>query len=122
MIKHNYLFLVLIFVITSCNNQPKETQTQEVEIDLAKEVKAEFVRSWEGYKKYAWGHDVLLPLSKSHKDWYEESLHISPIDAFSTMKVMGLDEQAEEVEKYVINSISWDKDLFVKTFEVNIRI
>lgn len=122
MIKHIYLFLVFIFVFTACENQPIKKQNQEVEINLAKEVKAEFVRSWEGYKKYAWGHDVLLPLSKSYQDWYEESLHISPIDAYSTMKVMGLNKEAEEVENYVIDSISWDKDLFVKTFEVNIRI
>jgi mannosidase alpha-like ER degradation enhancer 1/mannosidase alpha-like ER degradation enhancer 2 len=89
---------------------------------LAQEVKSEFIRSWESYKKYAWGHDVLLPLSKGYKDWYDESLHISPIDAYSTMKVMGLDEYAKEVEDYIIDSVSWDKDLFVKTFEVNIRI
>lgn len=120
--KHTYLFLILIFVFTSCENQTKERQNQEVELGLAEEVKAEFVRSWESYKKYAWGHDVLLPLSKSYQDWYEESLYISPIDAYSTMKVMGLDEYAKEIEDYVIDSISWDKDLFVKTFEVNIRI
>jgi mannosidase alpha-like ER degradation enhancer 1/mannosidase alpha-like ER degradation enhancer 2 len=116
-----FFFIVLIMFLLSCENQPKQTQP-ETEINLAKEVKAEFIRSWEGYKKYAWGHDVLLPISKSHQDWYEESLHISPIDAYSTMKVMGLDAYAEEVEKYVIDSISWEKDLFVKTFEVNIRI
>ena len=119
--KWSLLILMVVFVI-SCNNSPKETTNEEMAIDLAQEVKSEFIRSWEGYKKYAWGHDVLLPISKGYQDWYEESLHISPIDAYSTMKVMGLDEYAEEVENYVIDSISWDKDLFVKTFEVNIRI
>lgn len=92
------------------------------EADLGAEVKKEFIRTWKGYKTYAWGHDVLLPLSNSHSDWYEKSLHISPIDAYSTMKVMGLDDLAKEVETYLIDSITWDKDLFVKTFEVNIRI
>jgi mannosidase alpha-like ER degradation enhancer 1/mannosidase alpha-like ER degradation enhancer 2 len=114
------LFFGILF--NSCENHPQNQQEETAEIDLAKEVKSEFVRSWEAYKTYAWGHDVLLPLSKSYQDWYEESLHISPIDAYSTMKVMGLDEYAEEVERYVIDSISWEKDLFVKTFEVNIRI
>jgi len=89
---------------------------------LADQVKAEFTRTWDAYKIYAWGHDVLLPLSKSYKDWYEQSLHISPIDAYSTMKIMGLDKEAKEVERYVMDSVSWGKDLFVKTFEVNIRI
>ncbi|NPD43971.1 MULTISPECIES: glycoside hydrolase family 47 protein [unclassified Lentimicrobium] len=121
--KHLLLTLLSFGILfSSCESQTKIKQNTGVEIDLAEEVKAEFVRSWEGYKKYAWGHDVLLPLSKSYQDWYEESLAISPIDAYSTMKVMGLDEYAEEVENYVIDSISWDKDLYVKTFEVNIRI
>ena len=52
----------------------------------------------------------------------KQSLHISPIDAYSTMKVMGLDKEAKEVQHYVVDSIDFDKDLFVKTFEVNIRI
>jgi len=117
-----FLFCFLSLILFSCDNQPQENPSPESQIELAKQVKTEFIRSWEGYKKYAWGHDVLLPLTKNYKDWYEESLHISPIDAYSTMKVMGLDKQAEEVEKYVLDSISWEKDIFVKTFEVNIRI
>jgi hypothetical protein len=28
-------------------------------------VRAEFLHAWNGYKKYAWGHDDLKPLSKS---------------------------------------------------------
>jgi len=111
-------FSVIILAICGCNT----SQDKSPEAILAEEVKAEFIRSWDAYKTYAWGHDVLLPLSKSYKDWYEQSLHISPIDAYSTMKIMGLDEQANEVEEYIMDSVSWDKELFVKTFEVNIRI
>ena len=85
-------------------------------------VKMAFVRSWDAYKKYAWGHDVLQPVTGGFSDWYKESLHISPIDAYSTMRVMGLDEDAREVERYIMDSVSFDKDIFVKTFEVNIRI
>jgi mannosidase alpha-like ER degradation enhancer 1/mannosidase alpha-like ER degradation enhancer 2 len=121
----NFLFLVSaisILLLSSCKNINTTSENQNNDLSLANEVKSEFIRSWEGYKTYAWGHDVLLPLSKGYKDWYEESLHISPIDAYSTMKVMGLDEYAEEIEDYIIDSVSWEKDLFVKTFEVNIRI
>ncbi len=121
----NKLFIgsiIMALCLTSCLSNTKKGETFTKENPLAQDVKDEFIRSWKAYKTYAWGHDVLLPLSKSYKDWYEESLHISPIDAYSTMKVMGLDEYAREVEDYVIDSISWDKDLFVKTFEVNIRI
>lgn len=115
---------ITTLLLSSCINNTSESKEKanNAESVLAEDVKAEFIRSWEGYKTYAWGHDVLLPLSKGHQDWYEESLHISPIDAYSTMKVMGLNEYAKEIEEYIIDSVSWDKDLFVKTFEVNIRI
>ena len=89
---------------------------------MAEQIKSEFLRSWNAYKTYAWGHDVLLPVSKGHMDWYEHSLGISPIDAYSTMKVMGLEQEAVEVQRYVIDSLDFDKDQFVKTFEVNIRV
>ena len=29
---------------------------------------AEFLHAWNGYKQYAWGHDELKPLSKTHSD------------------------------------------------------
>jgi len=117
---YKYL-LLLILLLIGCTQGEKKPLDAELQ-RLAAEVKSEFVRSWDDYTKYAWGHDVLLPLTKGHQDWYKESLYISPIDAYSTMKVMGLDEQAKKVEDYLVNEISWDKDLFVKTFEVNIRI
>lgn len=113
--------IALLFACKSGQNDKKGAET-EFDFSLREDVKAEFIRSWESYKKYAWGHDVLLPLSKGYHDWYEQSLHISPIDAYSTIKVMGLDALAKEVEHYIIDSVSWDKDLYVKTFEVNIRI
>ncbi|BAO76030.1 alpha-mannosidase/ calcium ion binding / mannosyl-oligosaccharide 1,2-alpha-mannosidase [Winogradskyella sp. PG-2] len=79
------------------------------------------LRSWNAYKTYAWGKDVLLPLSKSGFNWYEHSLGISPIDAYSTLSVMGLKEEAKEIENYALK-MNWDKDVYVQVFEVNIRI
>jgi mannosidase alpha-like ER degradation enhancer 1/mannosidase alpha-like ER degradation enhancer 2 len=114
------IFIILVLIAVSC--QSPEQKAAKADKETADQIKAEFVRSWEGYKTYAWGHDVLLPVSKGHMDWYEESLHISPIDAYSTMKVMGLDAEAERVKRYVVDSVDFNKDIFVKTFEVNIRI
>lgn len=89
---------------------------------LSADVIIETSRTWESYKKYAWGHDVLKPISAGYHDWYSESLYISPIDAYSTMKVLGLEEYALEIEDYVIEEVDFDKDIYVKIFEVNIRI
>lgn len=102
---------------------PGFTKAQKmIENNLAEEVKKEMQRSWNAYKKYAWGHDVLKPLSKSYSDWYEKPLYISPIDAYSTLHLMGFKEDAWEIEAYVIDSLDFNQDIYAKTFEVNIRI
>lgn len=119
--KYFIFSVVLSSVILSSCLSPEQKEAK-ADKEMAEKIKAEFVRSWEAYKKYAWGHDVLLPVSKGYMDWYEESLHISPIDAYSTMKVMGLDQEAERVKNYIRDSVDFNKDVFVKTFEVNIRI
>ena len=111
------MFLVLIFNLNSCN-PPIENKNSVI----ANQIKEEFRISWQAYKTYAWKHDGLNPISKSWTDWYEKSLHISPIDAYSTMRVMGLNAEADEVLRYVVDSVNFDQDIFVKTFEVNIRI
>lgn len=89
--------------------------------ELAQQVKQEMQRSWQSYRKYAWGYDVLLPLSKQGFNWYEHSLGISPYDAYSTLAVMGFDKEAKEIERYALAK-DWNKDVYVQVFEVNIRI
>lgn len=34
----------------------------------AQAVKDAFTNAYEGYRRYAWGHDELLPVSKSYND------------------------------------------------------
>lgn len=114
----NYLALLFAVMMISCTVAEKTVKNTP----LAEEVKKETKRTWDAYKKYAWGHDVLKPLSKTHQDWYKEPLYISPIDAYSTLKLMGLENDAKEIEDYVINKLDFNKDLNAKIFEVNIRI
>ncbi len=123
------IFLLIFFagILTACNstsskNGSNNSSEKLQETELAQEVIDETLRSWKSYKKYAWGHDVLSPLSKSHSDWYEKPLYISPIDAYSTLYVMGLTQEAKEIEQYVIDSLDFNIDIDAKIFEVNIRI
>ena len=122
-------FIIIISILSllvSCDDiNEKQNSSDESSViinPLAKEVADEAYRSWMAYKKYAWGHDVLLPLSKTYKDWYSEPLYISPIDAYSTLHLMGFKKEAKEIENYVIDSLDFDKDINAKIFEVNIRI
>ncbi|MCB0492443.1 MAG: glycoside hydrolase family 47 protein [Cyclobacteriaceae bacterium] len=116
---------LVALLLSSCGDANKEASSQSTNPKadaLAQEVIDETLRSWKSYKQYAWGHDVLAPLSKSYEDWYDEPLYISPIDAFSTLHLMGLKSEAKEIENYVVDSLSFNKNIDVKIFEVNIRI
>jgi hypothetical protein len=82
----------------------------------------EFLHSWNAYKKYAWGHDILRPVSKAPVDWYKVSLLMTPLDALDTMILMGLKEEADATREYVVANLSFDHDIYVKNFEITIRL
>ena len=106
------VLLVLLLPLTTFAQSPK----------LAAEVKAEFLHAWNGYKKYAWGHDDLKPLSKSHHDWYPQPLLMTAVDSLDTMILMGLDDEAAATSKYILENLSFDKDIEVQNFEITIRL
>ena len=92
------------------------------DIAMAERVKAEFLHAWNGYRQHAWGHDALLPLSGGARDWYGQSLLMTPVDALDTMLLMGLDAQAGEARELIATTLSFDRDLDVKHFEIVIRL
>lgn len=89
---------------------------------LAARVKAEFLHSWKAYERYAWGHDELKPLSKTARDWYGESLLMTPVDSLDTLILLGLDEETAKAKALIVEKLSFDKDISVKNFEVTIRL
>lgn len=95
---------------------------RESDIKSAESVRGEFVHAWSGYKQYAWGHDELKPLSKTHRDWHEAPLLMTPVDAMSTMLLMELDDEATATRDFVAKNLTFDHDFFVKNFEITIRI
>src|SRR5207244_13146650 len=78
--------------------------------------------AWSGYKKYAWGHDDLKPLSKTYHDWYAEPLLMTPVDALDTMILMGFKGEANSTREYIVKNLSFDKDIYVQNFEITIRL
>ncbi|MBA2525097.1 MAG: glycoside hydrolase family 47 protein [Pyrinomonadaceae bacterium] len=111
--------LLLIFGILApiANSQPAPHKRR-----LAAEVKSEFLHAWNGYKKYAWGHDDLRPLTKSFHDWYAQPLLMTPVDALDTMILMGLKDEADTTKKYILDNLSFNKDIYVQNFEITIRL
>jgi mannosidase alpha-like ER degradation enhancer 2 len=84
-------------------------------------VRQAFVRAWQGYQRYAWGHDQLLPLSRGARDWYPASLMMTPLDGFDTMILMGLTAEAAKAKALILDSLRFDRDFPVQVFEVTIR-
>jgi hypothetical protein len=89
---------------------------------MAARVKAEFLHAWNGYKRYAWGHDELKPLSRKPFDWYGQSLLMTPVDALDTLVLMGLDKEADADRALIDAKLDFDKDIYVKNFEITIRL
>ncbi|HYL04656.1 MAG TPA: glycoside hydrolase family 47 protein, partial [Thermoanaerobaculia bacterium] len=89
---------------------------------LAARVRAEMLRAWQGYERYAWGHDELRPVSKTARDWYAAPLLMTPVDALDTLLLMGLDDEAAKARELIVTRLSFDQDLSVKNFEITIRM
>lgn len=89
---------------------------------LAHHIRQEFLHAWDGYRQYAWGHDALKPLSKKPFDWYQHSLLMTPVDALDTMVLMGLTPQADEARKLIDTRLDFDQDMYVKDYEITIRM
>src|SRR3989441_6030591 len=110
------LFLVLSICAPSTSAQGIDKR------EVAAQVRAEFLHAWSGYKKYAWGHDDLRPLTKTYHDWYAQPLLMTPVDALDTMILMGLKDEAAVTKEYIVKNVSFDKDISVQNFEVTIRL
>ncbi|VDO72951.1 unnamed protein product [Haemonchus placei] len=86
--------------------------------DRQKAVVDAFKHAWEGYRKYAWGHDQLKPISGGYSDWFDTGLTI--VDALDTAIIMGLEEVAQGTE-WIRDSLTFEKDRYVNLFETTIR-
>ncbi|XP_023098867.2 endoplasmic reticulum mannosyl-oligosaccharide 1,2-alpha-mannosidase-like isoform X1 [Felis catus] len=79
-----------------------------------------FRHAWTGYRKFAWGHDELKPVSRSFSEWF--GLGLTLIDALDTMWILGLKKEFEEARKWVSKKLRFQKDVDVNLFESTIRI
>jgi ER degradation enhancer, mannosidase alpha-like 2 len=108
----------IVFASGGCNQSREDAHARE----LANRVRTEFLHAWTNYEKYAWGHDALKPLSKTPHDWYGQSLLMTPVDALDTLILMKLDEEAGKAKELIVKDLSFDRDVYVKNFEITIRL
>jgi mannosidase alpha-like ER degradation enhancer 2 len=106
------------FALPGCAKSRQDDDPRE----LAARVRTEFLHAWNNYERYAWGHDALQPLSKTGHDWYGQSLLMTPVDALDTLILMRFDDEAERARSLIVSDLSFDRDIYVKNFEMTIRL
>lgn len=118
LMKSFFVALVFAAIIPASAASPTATHADSVAV----RIRTETFRAWHAYVRYAWGHDGFRPLSKKGYDWYNEPIGITLIDAYSTLSIMGFKDEAKRIEQDVADNIQFDRDIYVKTFEVDIRV
>uniref|UniRef100_A0A673I2P2 alpha-1,2-Mannosidase n=1 Tax=Sinocyclocheilus rhinocerous TaxID=307959 RepID=A0A673I2P2_9TELE len=96
------------------------TELQSTAVDRVEAVREAFRHAWKGYKAFAWGHDELKPISKTHGEWF--GLGLTLIDALDTMWILGLKDEFAEARKWVETELFFSKNVDVNLFESTIRI
>jgi mannosidase alpha-like ER degradation enhancer 2 len=112
------LTVVVSLATAGCDRSRQDEHAQQ----LAARVRTEFLHAWNNYERYGWGHDALRPLSKTAHDWYGQSLLMTPVDALDTLILMHLDAEAERTRSLIVSDLSFDRNIYVKNFEITIRL
>lgn len=101
----------------------RETRMErEVRERRLRAVRDGFEHAWQGYRKYAWGHDEVKPVS----GWVRDSFNgwgATIVDALDTLVIMGFDREFDEAVEWVRTSLKFDRDpkLQLPFFETGIR-
>ncbi|KAB8299222.1 hypothetical protein EYC80_001315 [Monilinia laxa] len=75
---------------------PRESRpARAVRLTRQRKVREEFLHAWKGYKKNAWMHDEVMPLSGGQKDTFV-GWAATLVDSLDTLYIMGLKEEFEE--------------------------
>jgi ER degradation enhancer, mannosidase alpha-like 2 len=109
---------LLLIANSGCDRTGDDAHARQV----AARVRSEFLHAWNNYERYAWGHDALRPLTKTPHDWYGQSLLMTPVDALDTLILMNLEPEAAKVRALISKDLSFDRDIYVKNFEITIRL
>ncbi|KAG0091614.1 hypothetical protein BGZ93_008752 [Podila epicladia] len=101
------------------NETPGEQKERERRL---KRVRDGFEHAWQGYRKYAWGHDEVRPVSGWTKDSFS-GWGATMVDALDTLIIMGFDREFDEAVEWIRMSLKFDQDPARKLpfFETGIR-
>ncbi|HYV94414.1 MAG TPA: glycoside hydrolase family 47 protein [Chitinophagales bacterium] len=115
-------FLPAIFFILFCSIGHAQTFTAQQKNEMCDSIKAALQFAWNGYKKYAWGADEVTPITKEPQNWYLQSLLMTPMDAFDTFILLGMNDEAKEAKRLIFSRLDFQFDQSVQVFEITIRL
>ncbi len=107
---------------SSCSLKNSSAPEEKEKEEYAERVKAAFTKGWHAYTTYAMGMDAVNPISQKGHNWYAEPLLMTPVDAYSTMCLMGLDSIRNQAKELILTHLNFDKDMEVQQFEIAIRL
>ncbi|KAE8551655.1 hypothetical protein EYB25_005545 [Talaromyces marneffei] len=85
-------------------------------------VKDVFTISWDSYEKYGWGYDEYKPVSQKGRNMVQGGMGWIIVDALDTMILMNLTSRVQHARHWIHNSLRYDQDHDVNTFETTIRM
>lgn len=99
-----------------------ETKAQkQVRLERQMQVRDVFKRDWAAYKRYAWMHDELKPVSNSSNDPFG-GWGATLVDALDTMLIMDLQEEYDEASEAVAKiDFTYTAASAIPVFETTIR-
>ncbi|KAJ8121010.1 hypothetical protein ONZ43_g2431 [Nemania bipapillata] len=81
-----------------------------------------FTLSFDAYSRYAWGYDVFHPVSKKGIQMAPSGMGWIIVDALDTMILMNLTSRVTHARDWISNSLTYDQNQDVSTFETTIRM
>jgi mannosyl-oligosaccharide alpha-1,2-mannosidase len=87
-------------------------------------VRNEFLRGWNGYKRFAFGRDEVHPVSGTASEFFAggHPVGLSIVEALDTLYVMELDTELATATSWVQSNLSFDIDANFHVFEAIIRL
>eukprot|EP01025_Chloroclados_australasicus_P003930 TRINITY_DN10939_c1_g1_i6.p1 TRINITY_DN10939_c1_g1~~TRINITY_DN10939_c1_g1_i6.p1 ORF type:complete len:751 (-),score=105.65 TRINITY_DN10939_c1_g1_i6:337-2589(-) len=125
---------LFIFTVLFGNCRCKLSENEKEE--LKHKVLDMFYHGYDSYMKFAFPHDELKPISKSytnslaelgnlnleHLNMEYQGMALTLIDSLSTLAVIGNSSEFERNVWWLADNLSFDVDVRVNLFEVNIRM
>ncbi|KAG0650923.1 Man(9)-alpha-mannosidase [Hyphodiscus hymeniophilus] len=102
--------------------QRPESSSKVDWLDRREHVKEAFILSWDAYDRYAWGYDEFHPISKHGKQMTPHGMGWIIVDALDTLMLMNLTTRLTHARQWMSESLNYDQDQEVNTFETTIRM